>query len=115
LDSTFEDAVDSLLRGDVVLFRKMIKKNPRLLTQRSAYGHGAGLIHYCTSNGVETRRQVVPDNLEEMVKILVGSEASKGMKMKAYGGFHTASQLFESSAHPKWAAVDRRAIIKLLS
>jgi hypothetical protein len=66
-DADFEAAVDALLAGDVEALRGMLSVDPSLARRRSNLGHRATLLHYASSNGVETHRQRVPTNLAEVV------------------------------------------------
>ncbi len=67
----FEETVDALLSGDFKKFQEHIARQPSLARQHSRYGHGATLLHYAVSNGVELWRQQVPLNLPEMVRYLL--------------------------------------------
>ena len=97
-DVAFEKAVDTMLSGHLSSLREQIKKTPDLLSARSQYGHGATLLHYAGSNGVESYRQIVPLNLAEVVDFLIAAGADQHHKANIYGG-STPRQLFESSKH----------------
>ena len=104
-DLEFETSIDTMLRGDIDSLREQIESKPRLLKERSKYGHRATLLHYAGSNGVEMRRQVVPLNLPEIVKLLIENGADKTAKANLYGGEFTVLQLAATSAHPKDAGI----------
>ncbi len=104
-DMLFEHAVDTLLNGNIDLLKKKIKAHEDLLSARSKYGHGATLLHYISSNGVEIRRQKVPMNIVEIAKFLIESGADKEAKARVYGGEFTPFELASTSAHPKDAGL----------
>jgi hypothetical protein len=104
-DMDFEHAVNSLLAGDLERLRELVGRRPALLWQGSRYGHGATLLHYSVTNGVEIWRQQVPFNLPELVAFLLASGADPAAKMKVYGGEYTPAELLLSSLHPRNAGV----------
>ncbi len=104
-DMDFEITVQSMLAGDFEQLQERIAARPVLINQRSRYGHGATLMHYAVSNGVEIWRQQVPSNLPEMVSFLLEKGASLTPKMKVYGGEYTAPELLLSSMHPRNAGI----------
>jgi hypothetical protein len=81
-------------------------RNPEITKVSSHYGHKAQLIHYCASNAVEIYRQVVPQNLREMIGLLLEFGADPTVEIPVYGGAFNFMQLFESSAHPREAGVN---------
>ena len=99
-DPVFEKALAFLLTGSVNKLKELIYQYPRLRSERSPYGHGATLLHYTGSNGVEFWRQQVPNNIVYLVELLLKAGADKDALMNAYGGEFTAYTLAESSAHP---------------
>lgn len=101
----FENAVDTLLKGDRDLLALKVSGNPALIWERSKYGHQATLLHYVSNNGCETRRQVVPLNLPEIAGFLTEKGADKDAKMHVYGGEFTALELAATSAHTKDAGI----------
>lgn len=103
-DAAFESAVDRLLAGDLSGLRAALEREPQLVAQRSAYGHEAMLLHYVGSNGVETHRQVVPQNLAAIARLLLEFGADVDAIANIYGGSTTLA-LLTSSAHPKQAGV----------
>jgi len=112
-DLGFEQTVDALLAGDIDLLCENIGRMPQLAQQRSRYGHGATLLHYAVSNGVELWRQQVPLNLPEMVRYLLNNGADLRAKMNVYGGTYAAPELLLSSLHPRNAGIfaEMRAIM----
>ena len=105
LDHTFENAVDAALNGNIKKLNELLKVNPDLAVQRSQFGHKATILVYMAANGVETWRQVVPENAVEVLERLVDAGADPHAKIKVYGGFHSALELLLSSAHPREAGV----------
>ena len=97
-DLKFEKAVDAMLSGDVDRLKAMVNESPYLVHAVSRYGHGASLLHYSGTNGVESYRQIVPPNLAESVRFLIDAGADTGREANIYGG-STPIELFESSKH----------------
>ncbi|MFT7030798.1 MAG: hypothetical protein ACJA2C_002198 [Marinoscillum sp.] len=110
----FEEGLLYLLSGDEFNFKKLLSHESQLANQKSTLGHGATLLHYCASNGIETYHQVVPKNLPEMARLLIDHGADRHLKMHIYDGDFTAKQLAESSSHPKVAGI-MDALLKVLS
>ena len=96
----FEEAVNSLLSGNIRRLDELLDAKPGLVKQRSQYGHRATLLHYVASNGVEFWRQKVPMNLPEITKLLLRKGADIDATMNVYGGSYTTIQLLTSGAHP---------------
>ena len=101
----FESAVDALINGDDIQLKQLLGAHPQLTTQRSQLGHGATLLHYAGSNGVETWRQVVPYNLPDLVELILQHGADKRATASFYGGQFTPLALAETSAHPEDAGI----------
>ena len=97
-DVHFENAVDTLLSGNLSSLKEQTRDRPYLLSARSQYGHSATLLHYVGTNGVESHRQVVPLNLAQITEFLMASGADPRSKANIYGG-STPRELFESSKH----------------
>ena len=104
-DPDFEAAVDATLNGDIDALRELLERKPSLVNQRSSFGHRSTLLHYVGSNGVETYRQVVPQNLAEVAQILLDTGADVNATAEMYGGGSTPIALLISSAHPAEAGV----------
>jgi hypothetical protein len=94
----FERAVNTMLSGNLSLLQVMVGESPELINETSQYGHNATLLHYAETNGVESYRQVVPQNLAEIVDFLIASGADPASKAGIYGA-STPRQLFVSSKH----------------
>lgn len=104
-DMAFEKTVDTLLGGDLKGLNAICESNPTLLNRASGYGHGATLLHYAVSNGIEMWRQQVPLNLPELVDYLLKNGANRNAKMKVYGGEYTAPELLLSSLNLRNAGI----------
>lgn len=102
-DTLFELAVDCLLSGDFKRMIQLINSKPYILTARSPFGHKAGLIHYCGSNGVEIWRQVVPSNISQMMDYLIENGADPHQVNNIYYTNSPLRGLIKSSAHPRAA------------
>ena len=105
LNFEYETAVQLCINGQTKELSTLLKANPTLATESSAFGHRAQLIHYCSSNAVEIYRQQVPMNLLEVVKELVSAGANPQNKIPVYGGQFDFFDLFHTSAHPKAAKI----------
>lgn len=105
LDPPFEAALFELLGGRAEALAERLDAAPQLVRARSVFGHGATLLHYLASNGVETWRQVVPANAPEMARLLVERGADPRATMRCYGDRFSVQDLLETSAHPRAAGV----------
>jgi hypothetical protein len=113
-DPAFEMAVDILLSGRIDLLGDYLRQYPYLIHQRSAYGHRAGLLHYLGSNGVEIWRQIVPDNVEDILRFLVAQGADPDMTANLYGASNLLA-LLTSSDYAWKAGVAKPTIQRLKS
>ena len=114
IDVHFENAVDLALDGDLSGLHASLSDQPQLLNQTSSFGHRATILIYMGSNGVEFWRQVVPDNICDIVKLLVDLGADPTDQANVYGGQFDVLALAESSAHPTAAGV-RDQLLALLT
>ncbi len=112
-DCTFEAAANDLIHGKYKALQQKLEQQPQLVHQRSPYGHQATLLHYAGSNGVEMWRQRVPQNLSEIVRLLLKMGADKDATMKVYGGDHDTLSMVKTSAHPYAAGVADSVIAAL--
>ena len=103
--SEFELALDDIVAGHLEALRARLKANPKLATERSAYGHGSTLLHYLGANGVETHRQKTPTNAASIARLLIDSGADVRSEARMYGGGQTAYMLAATSAHPQNAGI----------
>jgi hypothetical protein len=104
-DPVFERAVDAVVLGRIGELDRLLADVPDLVGRRSAYGHGATLLHYTAANGVEIRRQVVPANAAEIAAALLQAGADPGATLLAYGATADTLAMLRSSAHPRAAGV----------
>lgn len=102
-DHLFEKAIDAVVKGDIMQLRELLDERPDLIEVRSAYGHGATLLHYCAANGVELYRQCVPSNLLDILSLLFDRGSSVESVSFCYGGLYTIAALTESGIHHKAA------------
>ncbi|MEM9197844.1 MAG: hypothetical protein AAGD12_08330 [Pseudomonadota bacterium] len=113
-DARFERALETMLAGELETLVTLLGETPDLVRQRSAFGHGATLLHYLGANGVETHRQRVPLNAVEIAAALIAAGASKTAEARMYGGGQTPLSLARTSAHPLKAGL-ADALIQALS
>jgi hypothetical protein len=102
-DPLFERAVDAVVSGRLEELRDALAAQPGLAMRRSSYGHRATLLHYTAANGVEIRRQLVPDNADRIALLLLSAGADPRATLNAYGGRHDALAMLRSSGHPTGA------------
>lgn len=104
----FENLLDAMLAGDIKKLKYALQAKPELINQQSHYPHKATLLHYTGSNGVEAYRQVVPENLANIIDYLLQAGANVKQKAAIYSGC-TARELLETSKHPYEAGVIKAA------
>lgn len=103
-DTNFENLIDSILAGDLATLQRALQDKPEWIHHTSHYPHKATLLHYTGSNGIEGYRQVVPQNLADIIECLLLAGADTNLKAKVYSGC-TARELLETSKHPYEAGV----------
>lgn len=108
----FERAVEAVIAGDVEALRAMLPEDPALLRARSTRVthfdppvHGAMLLHYVASNGVEGYRQRSPKNAADVARILLEAGADPDALCSLYGSRCTTMALLVSSTPPARAGV----------
>ena len=104
-DRVLEQAIESLLAGEIAALTHALESHPDLVLRRSHYGHRATLLHYLAANGVETYRQRVPSNAPELAALLLERGANPTATAAAYGAHLTTRDLLISSSHPTNAGV----------
>jgi hypothetical protein len=112
--SKFELAADSIVSGDVMALKGLLRENPELVRARSTREHGAPLIHYVAANGVEDFRQKTPKNIVEITRVLLDAGAEVDATTQAYGKTATALGLAATSYHPAKAGVQLELLDELL-
>lgn len=115
IDVAFENAVDLALAGDLSGLDAALSDRPDLLQQTSSFGHQATILIYMGSNGVEFWRQVVPENICDVVKLLAKMGADPSATANVYGGQLDVLALADSSAHPAAAGVAEELVSLLKS
>lgn len=99
--SKFELAADAIMNGDVKTLKRLLKENPALGNERSDREHNSTLLHYVSANGIEDFRQVTPNNIVEITRILLEAGADVNSASDAYGGGSTTLGLAATSMHPR--------------
>lgn len=105
----FEKAVDFLIAGEVEALEKMLVENPHLVIQRSSYHHKGTLLHYAAANGVEIRRQIVPYNLPDVIRLLLNQGADPHARGFFYGSMIDTMSLLQTGTHTREAGVYEEA------
>ncbi len=80
----FEQAVLSMVAGDLEGLRALLDHEPTLVVARSPRYHRATLLHYLGSNGTEVR--VIPKNAAEIARLLLERGAEVDASCNMYGG-----------------------------
>jgi len=112
--SNFEAAVEAIVAGDASKLRRLLKKEPELVRQRSTREHRATLLHYVSANGVEGYRQRTPKNTVEIARILLDAGAEVDAVANVYDGDCTTLGLAATSVHPYRAGVQNELMQLLL-
>jgi ankyrin repeat protein len=108
----FEAAVDSVILGDIVTLRRLVREDPELVRVRSPRLHRATLLHYVGANGVESFRQRTPGNAVDVARVLLDAGADVNAAADMYGGAD-ALGLVATSIHPITAGV-QEALMQFL-
>ena len=103
--STFEQAADAIVNGDLPTLERLLRADPALVRARSDREHRATLLHYVSANGVESFRQKTPKNILAITRLLLDAGAEVDAEADVYGGGATAFALTVTSAHPRQAGV----------
>lgn len=108
----FERAVEAVIDGEVTVLQRLIEEDPSLVHARSTRVttgnppvHGATLLHYLASNGVEDERQRSPQNAVEVARLLLSAGADPDALADCYGSRCTTMALLVSSTPPAKAGV----------
>ena len=103
----FERAVEAVVDGDVTTLQALLHARPALITARSTRVtcqdppvHGATLLHYVASNGVENVRQRSPANAVDVARLLLESGAVVDALAGMYGAQCTTLSMLVSSSPP---------------
>jgi ankyrin repeat protein len=111
--SQFESAADAIVSGDLATLQRLLRQNPELIRARSAREHGATLLHYVSTNGLEGYRQKTPQNIAQIAETLLEAGAEVDARAGVYGGGSTTLSLTATSIHPLKAGV-QNALLGLL-
>jgi hypothetical protein len=112
----FEAAVDAIVSGDASALEALLRTDPSLVRERSAFGHRAMLIHYVAANGVEMSRQwQSPRNAVQILRVLLRHGSAPDALCDTYGGgsAQTPLCLLVSSTHPAEAGVQAGLVTEL--
>jgi ankyrin repeat protein len=108
----FERGVEAVVDGDVATLKELLQQDPELVRARSTRVthfdppvHGAMLLHYVASNGVEGYRQRSPKNAADVAKALLDAGADPDALCSLYGSRCTTMALLVSSTPPNIAGV----------
>lgn len=108
----FERAVEAVIDGDIATLKRLLAEDPDLVRARSTRVthfdppvHGAMLLHYVASNGVEGYRQRSPANAADVARTLLEAGADPNALCNLYGGECTTMALLVSSTPPERAGV----------
>jgi hypothetical protein len=112
-EGAFERAADAIVRGDIATLGELLRADPGLVHARSTRAHRATLLHYISANGVENYRQVTPDNIVDIARLLLDAGAEVDAAADVYGGGATTLGLVVTSAHPRAKGV-QNALADLL-
>jgi ankyrin repeat protein len=112
--STFEQAADAIVTGDLAHLKKLLRAHPALIRARSTRQHQATLLHYIGANGVEGYRQKTPPNAVAIAELLLASGADVNATALLYGGDADTLGLVATSIHPQQAGVQLELLDLLL-
>ena len=111
--SSFEQAAEAIVAGDVIRLRRLLHKDGKLARARSTRQHRATLLHYIAANGVEGYRQKTPANAVDIAALLLESGADVDAIADLYGGRATTLALVATSIHPEQAGL-QESLMRLL-
>ena len=102
LAEKFETAADAIAEGDVQTLIELLDQYPDLAKIRSIRPHRATLINYIGVNGFEGERQKTPENVVEVINLLVerGCDAASECFTYRGGPGENAIGLLTSSGVP---------------
>ncbi|MFD2421005.1 hypothetical protein [Amycolatopsis pigmentata] len=108
VDSGFEAAADAVHAGNLDALRRLLDREPGLITMRSPFPHRQTSLHHVADNGIEVERQLrSPGDAGEVLRLLAGRRARVDALCDSYGGGSgtTTLCLLVSSAVPADAGV----------
>lgn len=74
-DGRVRAAADAIVAGSEAELRRLLDANPWLVHARSTREHRSTLLHHVAANGVEGWRQVTPENIVAVARILLDAGA----------------------------------------
>lgn len=98
--SSFENAVEAIVSGDLDSLQALLRDRPELIRARSARAHHATLLHYLAANGVEGVRQRTPPNAVEIARTLLDAGAEVDALADMYDERCTTMSMLVSSSPP---------------
>ena len=101
----FEKAVDAVISGDIETLKSLLRREPDLIRLRSSRAHGAMLIHYVATNGVEDERQSTPVNAVDVANVLIDAGAEIDATFLDGGSGTTPLVSLVTSFHPHKSGV----------
>lgn len=112
--SSFEAAAVAILGGDTSGLHSLLRLYPSLIRHRSMRRHHGMLLHYIAANGIEFQHPY-PDNMPEILEVLLGAGAEVNAQAAMYGGSDTTLGLVSTSIHPARAGVMKPLVDRLLT
>jgi ankyrin repeat protein len=112
--SSFEAGAVAILSGDTSGLHALVRLYPSLIRHRSMRRHHGTLLHYIAANGIEFRDHY-PDNMPEILEVLLRAGAEVNAQAAMYGGADTTLGLVATSIHPAKAGVMKGLIDRLLT
>lgn len=112
--SSFEAGAVAILSGDTSGLHALLRLYPSLIRHRSMRRHHGMLLHYIAANGIEFRDHY-PDNMVEILEVLLEAGADVNAQAAMYGGCDTTLALVATSIHPAKAGVMKSLIDRLLA
>ena len=104
----------AILLGDTSGLHSLLRLYPSLIRHRSMRRHHGMLLHYIAANGIEFRGHY-PDNMPEILDVLLGAGAEVNAQAAMYGSGDTTLGLVATSIHPAKAGVMKGLIDRLLA
>ena len=82
----FESAADAVSTGNIEHLRKILNERPNVVHARSPRPHKCTLLNYVGVNGFEGYRQITPENIVDIVNLLVERGADPNAVCYTYRG-----------------------------
>ena len=100
-EAEFETAVDAVADGNVELLKSMLEEHTYFNRARSKRAHRCTLLNYVGVNGFEGERQRVPENVVDVIELLLSYGCDPNATCYTYRGGpgETTLGLYSSSGH----------------